>query len=236
MSFIFIYNLFQIPNVAWSSYLQLDLKFPTWVIGLTVLFGSIMTFCGVLAYKYYYFQSTWKNIYIYTTLLLVFFSYMQLMLIFGVNKRLGISDYVFSMGDDVLGSYITGIQLLPICVMYMSVCPAGAEGASYAMLTTFSNVALPVASSIGTYMAEIWNVSNEALENHDTKGLWRLSLLTSIISILPLYFLYLLPDSHEEQVYLRKDKTKSKLGGLIFLGILIISLFWVVLTSILQIL
>jgi len=67
-------------------------------------------------------------------LLLLFFLFLSLLL------------YV---GDDVIVAYISGIQFLPVCIMYMRLCPDGAEGASYSMLTTFGNVALVCGSNLG---------------------------------------------------------------------------------------
>jgi len=77
MAFVYVYNVFQIPNVAWQSYLQLTLDFPAWILGLDVLLGSIMTFTGILAYKYIFFGTSWRNIYVYSTLLTAFFSLLQ---------------------------------------------------------------------------------------------------------------------------------------------------------------
>jgi hypothetical protein len=53
---VYVFNLLQVPNVAWQSYLQLSLHFPSWILGLTVTVGSFMTFAGVLAYKYLFFK------------------------------------------------------------------------------------------------------------------------------------------------------------------------------------
>jgi hypothetical protein len=79
------------------------------------------------------------------------------MLIFQINtKYFHISNYLFSLGDDVISAYISGIQFLPVCIMYMRLCPEGAEGSSYAMLTTFGNVALVCASGIGSKISKIW--------------------------------------------------------------------------------
>ena len=51
------------------------------------------------------------------------------MLIFQINvKYLHISNYLFSLGDDVISAYISGIQFLPVCIMYTRLCPEGAEG------------------------------------------------------------------------------------------------------------
>ncbi len=150
MAFVYLFNILQIPNVAWQSYLQKTLHFQPWVLGLSVLLGSIMTFVGILAYKFYFFKVTWRLIYIYSMLLTTFFSLLQIVLIFQWNKTyLHMSNYCFSLGDDVITAYISGIQFLPVCIMYMRLCPNGAEGASYAMLTTFGNIALVCANNLG---------------------------------------------------------------------------------------
>jgi len=162
MAFVYIFNLFQVPNVAWQSYLQLTLHFEPWILGLTVTLGSFMTFAGILAYKYVFFKASWRSIYIWSVGLTTFFSFLQLLLIFQVNNSvLHLNNYLFSLGDDVIQSYISGIQFLPLCIMYMRLCPDGAEGSSYSMLTTFGNIALVCASNLGNLVANIWDVSNE---------------------------------------------------------------------------
>lgn len=133
-------------------------------------------------------------------------------------------NYFFSLGDDVITAYISGIQFLPVCIMYMRLCPDGAEGASYAILTTFGNIALVAANSLGNVMSKIWDVSNDALREGDVSGLWKLSLLTSIIPLTPLFVISLLPQTKDEQVALGRSPARSKLGGACFLAVLAISL------------
>lgn len=236
MCFVYIFNLFQVPNVAWQSYLQLALNFPAWVLGGSVMLGSFMTFAGVLAYKYFFFKSSWRSIYIWTVMLTAFFSMLQLILIFQWNtKYLGLNNYLFSMGDDVISAYISGIQFLPLCIMYMRLCPEGAEGSSYAMLTTFGNIALVCASNLGNQLANVWDVSNTAMRENNVSGLWKLNTLTSIMSILPLSLLFLLPKNAEEQDELAKSKAKSPVAGMIFLIVLFGSLTWSTITAIMRI-
>ena len=226
MAFVFVFNLFQIPNVAWQSYLQLTLHFEPWILGLTVTLGSFMTFFGIVAYKYFFFKASWRSIYLYSAVLTAFFSLLQLVLIFQVNVKMGLSNYLFSLGDDVISQYISGIQFLPVCIMYMRLCPEGAEGSSYAMLTTFGNIALVVACSVGNLFAGIWDVSNDTLRAGNVDGLWRLSILTSLSSLLPLSLLFLLPKNPAEQDELSKSSVRSVTGGVIFLTVLFVSLFW----------
>ena len=120
MTFIYCYNLLQTPNVAWNSYLQLTLNFPAWFLGMITLVGSVMTFLGIVIYKRFFMKSSWRSIYVVSSVLTTAFSCMQLMLIFQWNERyLHIPNYPFAMGDDVLQQFLAGIQFLPSCVMYM---------------------------------------------------------------------------------------------------------------------
>lgn len=118
--------------------------------------------------------------------------------------------------------------------MYMRLCPDGSEGASYAMLTTFSNIALVCASNLGNHLAGVWDVSNEAMRSHEVSGLWKLSVLTSTLALVPLSLLWLLPKNAEEQQSLAKSKVKSKFGGAMFLLVLFGSLAWTISTAVIR--
>ncbi len=118
--------------------------------------------------------------------------------------------------------------------MYMRLCPSGAEGASYAILTTFGNIALVVANSLGNVICKLWNVSNTALRDGDVSGLWKLSLTTSIIPLVPLVLLFLLPRDKKEQLELGKSQVRSKLGGAIFLSVLALSLGYCITHSVVE--
>jgi hypothetical protein len=232
MTFVYIFNLLQVPNVAWQSYLQLTLHFESWVLGLSVLLGSVMTFLGVLAYKYYFFKTTWRVIYIWSMVLTAFFSLLQLVLIFQINTTyLHLSNYFFSLGDDVISAYISGIQFLPVCIMYMRLCPDGSEGASYAMLTTFGNIALVCSNNLGNMFSKIWDVRNHTLAEGNVEGLWRLALLTSLLPLAPIFLLHMLPTSAKEQEDLSKSKVRSPLGGYCFLAVLFFSLGWCIMAA-----
>lgn len=227
LAFVYVYNILQVPNVAWQSFLQLGLEFPPFVLGITVTIGSGMTFVGILCFKFYFFDSSWRAIYIGSTVMTSLFSIMQMMLIFQINtKYLHISNYFFSVGDDVLQQFISGIQFLPVCILYMRLCPHGSEGASYAMLTTFGNIALVCANNVGNWLSHIWDVSNDAMRVHDYEGLWRLTVLTSLLALVPLLLLFLLPENKKEQEKLGESNERSKIGGAAFLVVLFGSITW----------
>ena len=235
MAFVYCYNILQIPNVAWSSYLQLDLGFEAWALGVMATCGSVMTFLGILAFKKFFFRSSWRSIYLGTTVLTTVFSLLQLVLIFQLNRALGLSDYLFALGDDVVSAYISGIQFLPICLMYMKLCPGGSEGATYAMLTTFGNIALCCSSSLGASLANLVDVSNAALEEGRLTGLAQITMLTSAVAVVPLTLLWLLPAGYEDQLAQQKSSVRSKAGGAAFLAVLVVSMLWTSSQSVLTI-
>jgi hypothetical protein len=70
------------------------------------------------------------------------------------------------------------------------------------------------------------DVSNSAMQENRLQGLWNLTILTSLVNVLPLLLLRLLPNSAEEQEALSKNKEQSRLGGTVFLCILFGSILW----------
>ena len=56
-----------------------------------------------------------------------------------VNQRMGISNYLFSLGDDAMGELVYGLSYLPTIIMMVNLCPEGQEGASFALFTTVNN-------------------------------------------------------------------------------------------------
>lgn len=64
------------------------------------------------------------------------------------------------------------------------------------------------------------------MRRHDVSGLWKLHVLTSLASLLPLSLLFLLPKNEAEQELLGKSSTRSRKGGAVFLIVLFGSLIW----------
>lgn len=110
----------------------------------------------------------------------------------------------------------------------MKLCPGGSEGATYSLLTTFSNMALILGNSVGSIFSLIWDVSNGAMKRNDLSGLWRLTVLTSCLSPLPLALLSLLPSDKEAEKEMRSRAGASKSAGVLFLVTLALSLCWII--------
>jgi hypothetical protein len=168
-----------------------------------------------------------------TTLLGGFFSLLQVCLIYDVT--FGLSNFAFCLGDDAFSEFIGGIQFLPTTIMMVHLCPAGSEGASYAMFTTASNSAYILSSAISTLLLGIWNVTKEALASHDLTGLANLTYLTTFLQMSAILFVGWLPNTKEDLALLNHSTRRSSIGGAIFLTITFGSVLYALIVGVLNI-
>lgn len=77
ISFIYIYYIFQVPNSAWSNFLVVGLGFTDFELGTLTIASAVMSYLGLVIYKQYFFETSWRDIYIYTTIIGAFFSFLQ---------------------------------------------------------------------------------------------------------------------------------------------------------------
>lgn len=225
MTFVYIYNALQLTNAAWMNFLVEGLEFSAWQIGLVSIAGSIMAWFGIMTYKRFFFASNWRIVYFWCTTLASAIALGQLILVFGINRKLGIPDIWFSMGDDVLVEFVIAVQFLPMCIMYLGLCPPGSEGTTYAMLTTWSNLAGSLAFDISTALTVVWDVSSATIASGDFNGVWKLSLLCGVIGPVPLMLLGLIPKNKEDQRKLQADNTRHHWAGVTFISVMFMTLF-----------
>jgi hypothetical protein len=76
------------------------------------------------------------------------------------------------------------------------------------------------------------DVSNDNLRQGSLDGLWKLQLTASLVSLAPLCLLHYLPKDEEEQQELALDTRRSKLGGALFLIVLVLSILWTIVTAV----
>lgn len=235
MGFIYIYNLLQIGNSAWTQFLYTALKFTPAMINSLMVVSYVLLYAGIMVYKHMMLGWSWRLIYVLTTLLNSIFSLLQLALLFGWNRRLGISDYLFALGDDAIAEFIGGIQFLPSTIMMVHLCPVGSEGASYAMFTTMGNSAMTVASSFSTLLLGIWDVSKTAFEEQRFMGMAKLTVLTTAIQTFGIAFVWLLPKGKDDLMALN-IYPRSRIGGILFLTVIALGLIFSIADGLLNVL
>lgn len=111
-------------------------------------------------------------------------------------------------------------------------CPAGSEGASYAMFTTVHNAALHLASTFSTHLLSIWDVSKQTLAAGDLSGLANLTFLTKGLQLSGILLVGLLPHYKEDLLALSGS---SAVGGFVFLSVTFLSVGYTVFVSLMNI-
>ncbi|KAG7372278.1 folate/biopterin transporter [Nitzschia inconspicua] len=234
LAFVYLYNVLQVGNSAWKQFLKTTLGFTNVQLNLIQNAACVLLYLGVICYKYFLIDWSWRLVYVVTTLLNGVFSILQVLLIVGIT--FGLSNFWFALGDDAFAEFIGGIQFLPTTIMMVHLCPHGSEGASYAMFTTVNNSALNLSAAFSTLLLGIWDVSKEALANHELQGMVNLTMLTTCMQVAGILFVGLLPRTKEELFQLReKAHGSSAIGGTIFLAITFMSIIYSITVGVLNI-
>jgi MFS family permease len=69
ITFIYIYYVFQVPNCAWTNFLVDGLGFTDFEIGMLTVASAALYWIGMVIYKEFFFETGWRWIYIYTTII-----------------------------------------------------------------------------------------------------------------------------------------------------------------------
>jgi BT1 family len=235
MAFIYIFNLLQVPNPAWRQFLATAYHFSSTQLNLLVVTTYALLLAGMILYKCCFLQTSWRRIFLICILFNAMCSSLQLVMIsFKIPKHW--NPFWFALGDDALMELMIGIQKLPITILMMSLCPAGSEGVSYAMLTTLDNSAHMLSQALSTSLLGLWDTSKQALEVGNVNGIFNLSILTTVIQLSPIVIVGWMPrNRHELFALSERPWSGSPLGGMVILVVLVASIFWTVTISVLNI-
>lgn len=111
----------------------------------------------------------------------------------GTNKRIGIPDSVFGVGDKAASNAVSRLQLLPLLVMASKLCPPGIEGTLFAFLMSVSNFGAHVGVWFGAGVLHFLGISRENFDN-----LWIAVVIRTVFRLSPIFFLFLVPEGNSE--------------------------------------
>jgi len=161
------------------------------------LLGSAGSVFGNFLFRRYMLTMNWHAMFAATVLLAWVGSSLQLVLMFRdaadgrtLSERLHLPDAAFALGDDVIVATANQLLAMPILVLMARLCPPGAEGTTYALVTSVQTVGGTVGGVISTRLTAAFGVTNT-----DFSRLWQLTLLTSTAKLIALPFLPLVPSA-----------------------------------------
>ena len=190
--------------------------------------GSVGAIGGIYLYREY--MRSINLHYIFYTVLIFGcgLSFAQLILVYRLNVKWGISDLVFALGDEVITEVMVFVMQMPLLVMCAKLCPHGVEGTIYALMTVVNNLAGTISGNISAILTEYHGIT---LTNFE--GLGMLVIVTSLTSLIPVPFIPLTPDKLDAP-----DPTvanRSKVGGILCVVVLVSGLAWSILDAVLKI-
>ena len=228
MSFIFAFNVFMLSNPAWYNFEIAGLGFNSMDLGIINVGVTSFTFFGYLLYSMYLMDSSWRTVYVISIVGGVIFSFMEVILEMKWNEDWGIPPLVFAFGDQAFVMMTLALQTIPAAIMYVSLCPPGAEGTTYALLTTIANLAGSLAVVLSEFLTYIWDVDNDTIASGDYSGVLKLTILVKAVHFIPLVLIGNLPATKEDQEKLKAAGERSEKSGTILVAVLTVTFLGVI--------
>ena len=138
-----------------------------------------------------------------------------LILIFGLNEKIGFPDYAFVISDHVLINAAGNILFMCQLILFARICPPGIEGFFMTILTSISNAAGAICYQISSGITDalgIQCVESEENENEvdcNFKRLWLLVVIVNLSTLLPLMLIMKIPDETQLKEINEKLKESS---------------------------
>ena len=122
----------------------------------------------------------------------------------GLNRKIGVSDLVFAMGDDLVAVIANQFISMPIWVMMGQIVPDGTEGSIFALVSSLQTVGSTVGGSFSAILTSAFGVT---LENYENLAL--LTIVTSLSKLAALPFVSMVPAN----IQVAKDDTRHSTAG-----------------------
>jgi hypothetical protein len=163
-------------------------------MGYADAIGNLGLFIGTAVYARYLKKTPFRKIFFWAQLaqtMLIFLDYVQVM---RWNLALGIPDYLFLLGEDVLSQVFSKFKAMPFWVMSAQLCPEHLEATFFALLMDLNNLTGDVSGLIGAQLTQ-W----KGITKTNFDGLDQLTLMRTIGSLIPIFFLFLVPNVNDLQ-------------------------------------
>lgn len=160
-------------------------------------------------------RTKWHYMFSFTVIFCSAVSALQLCLYFQddsgqtLSERWGLPNLLFALGDDVVMATANQLLSLPILILMAKLVPEGAEGTTYALVTSMQMVGGTVGGQWSRLAIDVCGI-----ENYDFSNLWKLTLFCALIKLSSLFLLPLIPRDISDNT----DERKRTWAAFILLG------------------
>ncbi|KAK7280110.1 hypothetical protein RJT34_25172 [Clitoria ternatea] len=191
--FIFLWQATPQSDSAMFYFTTNSLGFTPEFLGRVKLVTSIASLLGVGLYNGFLKNVSLRKIFLATTVLGSTLGMTQVFLVTGLNRKFGISDEWFAIGDSLILTVLSQASFMPVLVLAAKLCPEGMEATLFATLMSVSNGGSVVGGLIGAGLTQLFGITKDRFDN-----LAALIILCNLSSLLPLPLLGLLPEDNPD--------------------------------------
>jgi hypothetical protein len=230
--FMFVVGCTPNAGSAFTNFILGPLKFSDFSYMVLNLVGIMCSAIGIWLYRLY-FRGSNLRVFVFVIIFLgAALQLLPLILVSRINLKWGISDFWFAIGDELIVELVGIMIVMPMLIVCAKVSPENVEGSVYSFLTMSSNISFAIGNSFSALITAKLGISVTEFKN-----LWLLICLASASSLLPLFFVWLLPSKIESTVRIRiseglDEKYKSTRVGLFSILLIFGGLVYSVVASI----
>nr|XP_025676013.1 folate-biopterin transporter 1, chloroplastic isoform X2 [Arachis hypogaea] len=171
-----------------------SLGFTPEFLGRVKLVTSIASLLGVGLYNGFLKSVPLRKIFLATTIFGSALGMTQVLLVTGLNRKFGISDEWFAIGDSLILTVLSQASFMPVLVLAARLCPEGMEATLFATLMSVSNGGSVLGGLIGAGLTQVFGITKDKFDN-----LASLIIICNLSSLLPLPLLGLLPGDNPDE-------------------------------------
>jgi len=166
-----------------------ELGFKPEFLGRLSFISAFASLGGVVLYDQYLKRIPLRTLFKWVCITGVVLGMTPVILVTHANRALGLPDEIFAMGDDLVLTVLGQIGFMPVLVLAANICPPGVEASLYAALMSVNNLSGGLGSLFGGFATQWFGVTES-----DFTNLPLLLVVTNLAGLLPLPFLFLLPE------------------------------------------
>ncbi len=194
--FIFLWQATPSSDSALFFFMTNELGFEPEFLGRVRLVSSFASLTGVWIFQRFLKTISFRQVLGWSTVISAVLGMSVLLLVTHTNRALGINDYWFSLGDNLILNVIGEIAFMPVLVLSARLCPPGIEATLFALLMSIFNLGGFLSHELGGLLTHFVGVTENNFDR-----LWLLVIFTNFSTLLPLPLIYFVPatDPRETQ-------------------------------------
>ena len=188
--FILLFSATPNSGLTFSYFLVNKLMFSDFLVAVISVVAVFSMLAGLATYFFFLKKIRTRRLMRISILIGIGLSVLPMLLVTGLNRRLGIADEFFALGDDAVENFTSQLMVMPLMITMAAECPEGQEGLFYSGMLALSNFGGAVSTGFGGLLTHALGITKK---NYDK--MWLLVLLCAVTNIVPYFFVHWVPES-----------------------------------------